>query len=189
MIESLLSFDAALLEWTVAHRIAFLTPAIWLVSVSGTAAAIWLLLAAGLWWRGAIDRRGCAAVLSAVGLVSLLGNITLKPLAQRARPFTSHELPVVGARPTSASFPSGHAGHAIAAAVVLSYLLPQHAGWFWGLAMAIAFSRVYLAVHYPSDVVAGALLGAGCGLVTLAVLNRAPQRRRPTTKETQRNGT
>jgi undecaprenyl-diphosphatase len=63
--------------------------------------------------------------------------------------------------PTDASFPSGHAATGFAAATVLTFARPRWAPAFYLLATAIAFSRVYVGVHYPLDVVAGALLGVG----------------------------
>jgi undecaprenyl-diphosphatase len=73
------------------------------------------------------------------------------------------------------SFPSGHAATAFAGAVSLSYLWRRGAPLFLLLAAAIAFSRVYLGVHYPGDVLAGAALGSVVGLAWVAAL-RLPRR-------------
>jgi len=61
------------------------------------------------------------------------------------------------------SFPSSHAVNNFAAAVVLSAYLPKWSWGFYTFAVLIAFSRIYVGVHYPSDVLGGALLGFGCG--------------------------
>jgi membrane-associated phospholipid phosphatase len=66
--------------------------------------------------------------------------------------------------------PSGHAATSFAGAVILSYFLPRSAPYVFLLAAAIAFSRIYVGVHYPSDVVAGAALGAAVGLTGLGLL-------------------
>jgi undecaprenyl-diphosphatase len=69
--------------------------------------------------------------------------------------------------------PSGHASAAAAGAVILGYLLGGR--WIWAvglLAAAIGFARVYIGVHYPADVLAGAALGIGVGLVAVALVRR-----------------
>ncbi|MDP9285952.1 MAG: phosphatase PAP2 family protein [Actinomycetota bacterium] len=70
----------------------------------------------------------------------------------------------------SSSFPAGHAATAFAGAVVLSVVAPRLAPAFLGLAVLIAISRVYVGVHYPTDVLAGAVLGALVGAAGAAVL-------------------
>jgi undecaprenyl-diphosphatase len=71
--------------------------------------------------------------------------------------------------PHDGSFPSGHAATSFAAAVLLSFVAPRLAPAFLLLAVAIGFSRVYVGVHYPLDVLAGALLGAGVAGASLAM--------------------
>ncbi|MGH3000137.1 MAG: phosphatase PAP2 family protein, partial [Gaiellaceae bacterium] len=81
--------------------------------------------------------------------------------------------------PHSASFPSGHAATSFACATVLSALAPRAAPGFVALAAAIAYSRLYVGVHWPLDVVAGAALGVLTALLLLgAVRRRSGARRR-----------
>jgi undecaprenyl-diphosphatase len=73
----------------------------------------------------------------------------------------------------SSSMPSGHASASAAAAVILGYLLGRRWGWaVAALAVAVGFARVYIGVHYPSDVLTGAAIGVGVGLVAVALVRR-----------------
>jgi undecaprenyl-diphosphatase len=78
--------------------------------------------------------------------------------------------------PTTSSFPSGHAATSFAGAVVLSRLVGKGVFLLIVLAVLIAFSRVYVGVHYPLDVVAGAALGALVGGAVVALAVRLPRR-------------
>lgn len=125
----------------------------------GEHAAVWLAL--GL--AGAlIDRahrtqwlQGTRSVLFAYAL-----NTLLKTVVRRKRP-ELEKLPALISTPTSLSFPSAHAASSFAAARAYSALLP--AAPLYNAAAAMALSRVYLGVHYPSDIAAGAVLGTLVG--------------------------
>ena len=74
--------------------------------------------------------------------------------------------------PHSHSFPSGHTATAFAAATVLSALVPRAAPAFYVLAAAIGYSRLYVGVHWPLDVVAGAVIGVATALLLLVAVRR-----------------
>ena len=95
----------------------------------------------------------------AVAIADILAN-RLKPVFDTERPSSRYAepRPLVHA-PTDGSFPSGHAATSFAAATVLTYAWPRWWPAFLLLALGIGFSRVYVGVHYPLDVVGGAVLG------------------------------
>lgn len=95
-----------------------------------------------------------------VVFLAYLANIVLKHVVRRARPLLE-ELPPLTPTVSELSYPSAHATTSFAAAAVLREVLPAPA--LYGTAGAMALSRVYAGVHYPTDVAAGALLGTALG--------------------------
>lgn len=105
-------------------------------------------------------------VLGALALSTLLGEGILKNIIQRPRPYTDFpSILLLVDQSSTYSFPSGHTITSFAAAYVLSRYLKKFAPLIWLLAMIIAFSRLYLFLHYPSDIVAGIILGLLCGKI------------------------
>ena len=158
--------ELAVLDFIQEHlRTVFGDVAFPLVTSLGNVGAVWILLGVVLLAFRRTRRYG-VAVLLALAVEALICNLALKPLVARTRPFdvnTTVELLIN--RPQDFSFPSGHtsAGFATAAALYAT----RCKGWAAAgvLAVVIAFSRLYLYVHFPTDVLAGAALGIICGLV------------------------
>lgn len=112
-------------------------------------------------------------MLCALVVESLCVNLMLKPLVGRERPFALNDaVSLFIAKPLDYSFPSGHSGASFAAACGLAFAKAPKGLWIPALCLAalIAFSRVYLYVHYPSDVVAGAIIGTLAALLAARVV-------------------
>jgi decaprenylphosphoryl-5-phosphoribose phosphatase len=125
----------------------------------GEHGALWLALGAGM---SMVDRRRSArwrrATLTVGG--AYLISTTIKVAIGRKRP-TVEDLPHLMETPTGLSFPSSHSSSSFAAAQAYSSLLPGRL--LYAVALPMALSRLYLGVHYPSDIVAGAALGTVLG--------------------------
>jgi membrane-associated phospholipid phosphatase len=125
-------------------------------------------------WRRMLPRAGAAAASSAAA--AGLAVMVLKETFDRARPpLDSAGIEAVGLIPDSASFPSGHSATAFATAVAVGLVHPRLRRPLLALAALVALSRVYLGMHYLTDVLVGSLLGAAIGAAAgLAVRAVAP---------------
>jgi undecaprenyl-diphosphatase len=167
------SFDTAVAEWIAQHRLSPLNDFFVALGTVEKLGAIWILCAIAL---GIAERRGLArtiALAAVTGLTTFAADSVsfgVKDMTHRTRPFVAHPdihpLYVVH----SSSFPAGHAATAFAGATVLTYAARRLWPLFVGLAVAVAFSRVYVGVHYPTDVLAGATIGIVVGIVGVAAL-------------------
>ena len=176
--------DVAILDAIQEHlRTPLLDQVMLLATHLGDLALVWLIAAAVLIAQPRHRRYGIA-VLTAVVVTAALGMFVLKPLFGRARPFVAYEFAGLLIPPPSGdSFPSNHSMVSFAAAAALC-CLPDKGRAVLALkvsavaaACLIAFSRIYLYVHYPSDIVAGALIGIAVGVASVQVVRKAwPER-------------
>jgi membrane-associated phospholipid phosphatase len=111
-------------------------------------------------------------LITAAALLADLATAVGKLLVARTRPHYDRAIPV----PTSHSFPSGHSASSFAAATVIGLVAPRLRVPAFALAAAIAFSRVYNGVHWPSDVLVGAVVAVLTALLLLAAARRVPPR-------------
>lgn len=117
-------------------------------------------------------RAGEAALFSAlIGAESLVVNQGIKRLFRRIRPTEVGDPRYPVRKPSTSSFPSGHASSAFFAALLLTSWTGRRSAPLWfGLAGVVATSRAYVRIHHPSDVVAGALVGLALGQAVKAAL-------------------
>ena len=158
------------------HRAGWLNPIIEGVSWIGTDGAVWIVIAAllAVLWR----RPGVFLQVVAADLASAVLSYGLRDWIGRDRPPLTYARPkpLVGV-PHSGSFPSGHAATAFACATLLAFAAPRLAVPFLLLAAAIAFSRVYVGVHYPLDVIGGAALGVAVAIALRWLVASLPRSR------------
>ena len=141
----------------------FLMP---LITNAGNMGMIWALAGCALLLSPRYRKFGIG-IFVALGLSLIIGSLLLKPLVGRVRPFDINTgINLLIPAPTDLSFPSGHTMAAFAAATVLCCIPHKPLVKIVALSGAtlIAISRLYLYVHYPSDVVGGVVLGVSCGL-------------------------
>lgn len=142
-----------------------------LLSQAGNWGLFWAGLAGIIWIAGAATGRGLFILTIMFTYPTLAVNYIVKVLVGRERPAVDdpHLLPLVRV-PASKSFPSSHAAMSFAAAAAMTYYYPAFAPVFYLLALVMSWTRVYLGVHYPSDVLAGMGIGLVCSFVWLAGL-------------------
>lgn len=172
--------DGGAAAWAAAHRSAGLTTAMTVLTDLGSIYTLGPVVLVAAAWLG-FRRRfadAAAALGATVGTVALMN--LAKAVVDRGRPTLD---PVL--EPGSPSFPSGHAAQSAAVLLVLAVVLTRRRPsrtvalvLALALALGVGVTRVYLGVHYPSDVVAGWLLGALWTLAVLRALDRPAVQRR-----------
>lgn len=117
-------------------------------------------------------RRCGVVILLSLTLGFLIGNVTLKPLVARLRPYQIKEFSLIIPYLSDYSFPSGHTLHSFATGMAIYYNHKKTGRIFIVFAILMAISRLYLFVHFPTDVIAGAFIGLICAFISHKVVKR-----------------
>lgn len=163
-VEQLMNFDMVILDLIQGNMKSGLMDSIMpLISHLGDSGLVWIILSIGLVIPKKTRKLGFVMIIALV-LNGIICNIILKPMLARIRPFdVNTSIKLLINKPRDFSFPSGHTSASFTAASVLFFRRSKLFVPSLILATLIGFSRLYLYVHYPSDVVGGIFLGIVCG--------------------------
>ncbi|MDQ1050789.1 phosphatase PAP2 family protein [Streptomyces sp. V4I2] len=171
LMRDLAALDQALYEAVTVTRTPALDAALRRLSAAADHSKISFVVAGFLALRPGRPRRAAVLGLAAVGVASTTANLLGKRLVRRPRPHRAEDSPFPWRHvpmPASASFPSGHTASAVAFAAAVGPAFPAATVPLGLLACAVGYSRIHTGVHYPGDVVAGAVLGTGAAAAVLA---------------------
>lgn len=171
--------ELKILDWLQTIRTPIGDALMCFITSLGNVGAIWIVLAVVLI---AIPKTRKSGIIVAAALIidAVLCSGILKNVFCRIRPFdVNTAIQVLIIKPRDFSFPSGHTSASFAAATAL-YLAKERKLFILTLVLAclIAFSRMYLYVHYPTDILGGALLGILCGYLGCRIVQKAEQYKR-----------
>lgn len=165
--------DFMVLEYIREHlRNGFLDNIMPVVTAFGNMGMFWVVVA--LIISAKRKYRKCSITMM-IGMILgvILGNFVVKNIVRRDRPCWINEIgDMLIANPQDFSFPSGHTMSSFIAATILFYYDKRLGVPSFGVALLIAFSRMYLYVHFPTDIIGGAMLGVGIAIMTVSLTNR-----------------
>jgi undecaprenyl-diphosphatase len=172
-----INFDLPILDWIAEHlHCGVLDRLMPLITVLGNGGIFWILLSVAFMLIPKYRKAGFSmAIALLMGL--LICNLSLKPLVARIRPYDfqlqnfGKSIPLLIAAPHDYSFPSGHTIASFEAAVALLIRNRKLGMGALALAVLIAFSRLYLYVHYPTDVLASVVLGTLLAFIGTGIVN------------------
>ena len=163
MLDAILQLDGQLLVAIQGLHVAWLDPVVSFYTKLGDAGWLWIIMSIVFLLNKPTRKAGLLA-LCAMALGLLVTNLTIKPLISRPRPWLDWPIVPLVTENDPKSFPSGHTCAAFAAAMVWVRTLPQKRDRVIVAVMAVlmGLSRLYVGVHYPSDVLTGAVIGSLC---------------------------
>ena len=173
MIEILKKIDNTIFRWiNVKFRNKTFDKIMPIITSAGNLGIVWIIISVLLMTKQDYRVLG-QMILMALIITTILGEGIIKHIVKRKRPFygdSDKELLI--SRPITYSFPSGHTASSFAALAVFIQMNSKLGLIVSPIATLIAFSRVYLKVHYPTDVIFGMLLGFTCGITVVSFLGR-----------------
>lgn len=141
-----------------------------IITSLGNLGIVWIMIAGVLMINEQHRLIGGVVILTLI-ISTLIGEGIIKHIVRRARPCSYKEsMHLLIDKPLSYSFPSGHTLSSFAVAEVLSAYFEQFRIIFLAIAFLIALSRIYLYVHYPTDVIAGIIIGIVCSKIVFIIL-------------------
>lgn len=167
MIDFLKKIDIKILNFINTHlKNNFLDKMMPFITVFGDMGFIWIVLAVVLMTKQKYREMGVVIILTLM-FTTIIGECIIKNLVKRKRPFTNNikENALLIRKPITYSFPSGHTASSFAVAGVFIAYESSLSIYITILAVLITFSRLYLNVHYPSDVLFGGILGMLCSFI------------------------
>ena len=178
-MELLQQLDLSILLFIQEHlRVAWMDGFWKFITHFGDGGIFWIFLSLALMIPKKTRKAGIVAACSLL-LGALVTNVTLKPLVDRVRPYHySDAIIPLGRIPAEASFPSGHTSASFSCALIYVRMLPKKYGIpLVVLATLIALSRLYLCVHFPTDVLGGFLVAMFSSAVVYACYQRLEQKK------------
>lgn len=172
-------FDADILIFIQEHiRCGVLDPFFKTITHLGDAGLFWIALTVIMLCFKKTRKAGICSAAALLGSV-LINNVILKPLVARVRPYEVIDgLVLMVARASDYSFPSGHTGASFASAVAMfRHIKKPYAVLLIVLASLIAFSRLYIGIHYPTDVLGGLITGIGMGIAADIIVSKLYKKR------------
>ena len=172
MIDALLNAEFSILNLLYGMHNPILDKIMVFVTHLGDEGLIWIFIGFAMCFAKKYRRAG-VTVLLALLINLIVGNLTLKPLVARIRPYEYIDgIKLLIETPTDFSFPSGHSFSSFAAAYSVFLFHKKEGIILLILALIIAVSRLYIYVHFPTDVLTGAFLGITVAYLSKYIINR-----------------
>lgn len=173
-MDFILNLDASVLLWIQENlRADWLTPFMVFYTKLGGLGLIWILTSLVFLCFKKTRWAGVAGLMALVFSLAV-NNVCLKRLIARIRPYEVIEgLQLIGKNATDFSFPSGHTGSSFAAATAFFWTFKKgKARWILILGAALmAFTRLYIGIHYPTDIIGGLITGSLCGYAAYRIID------------------